>query len=92
MLQFTINHDVSRCEGPGLPLGAVHTALTQRLSRVLWSARARAGGRIRELALPTRRALEVPLTDGSRAQVLMLLPPSWREELRDAAFPVLVQV
>lgn len=29
---------------------------------------------------------------GTRAQVQLLLPPSWREELRDAAFPVLVEV
>lgn len=35
---------------------------------------------------------QVPLPQGWRAQVQLLLPPSWREELRDAAFPVLVEV
>lgn len=45
-----------------------------------------------ELALPTSRTFEVPLPQGARAQVQLLLPPSWREELRDAAFPVLVEV
>ncbi|CAG5099855.1 Similar to DPP10: Inactive dipeptidyl peptidase 10 (Homo sapiens), partial [Cotesia congregata] len=34
----------------------------------------------------------VPLPQGWRAQVQLQLPPSWREELRDAAFPVLVEV
>ncbi|XP_071440893.1 inactive dipeptidyl peptidase 10 [Hetaerina americana] len=45
-----------------------------------------------ELALPTSRTYEVTLSQGARAQVQLLLPPSWREELRDAAFPVLVEV
>ncbi|KOX73169.1 Dipeptidyl peptidase 4 [Melipona quadrifasciata] len=36
--------------------------------------------------------LLVPLPQGWKAQVQLLLPPSWREELRDAAFPVLVEV
>lgn len=48
--------------------------------------------RLRELALPTRRSFEVQLGSGSKARVQLLLPPSWREELRDAAFPVLVHV
>lgn len=48
--------------------------------------------RLRELALPTRRAFDVQLGSGSRARVQLFLPPSWREELRDAAFPVLVHV
>lgn len=44
------------------------------------------------LALPKQKSFEVPLPHGSRAQVQLLLPPSWREELRDAAYPVLVEV
>lgn len=48
--------------------------------------------RIQRLALPTKRSFEVTLQHGTRAQVQLLLPPSWREELRDAAFPVLVEV
>lgn len=48
--------------------------------------------RIRQLALPSRRSFDVQLSSGSKARVQLLLPPSWREELRDAAFPVLVHV
>lgn len=48
--------------------------------------------RLRELALPSQRSFEVQLSSGSKARVQLLLPPSWREELRDAAFPVLVHV
>lgn len=48
--------------------------------------------RLRELALPSRRSFDVHLSSGSKARVQLFLPPSWREELRDAAFPVLVQV
>lgn len=39
-----------------------------------------------------RNNQQVPLPQGWRAQVQLFLPPSWREELRDAAFPVLVEV
>lgn len=39
-----------------------------------------------------KKMLQVPLPQGWKAQVQLLLPPSWREELRDAAFPVLVEV
>lgn len=85
-------HYVLQCDGPGLPVAGVHAARTHRLRRLLWDARARSEPRLRELALPTRRSFEVPLPGGCKAQVLLLLPPSWREELRDAAFPVLVQV
>lgn len=42
--------------------------------------------------LITKLILQVPLPQGWKAQVQLLLPPSWREELRDAAFPVLVEV
>lgn len=48
--------------------------------------------RLRELALPSQRSFVVTLNSGSKARVQLLLPPSWREELRDAAFPVLVHV
>lgn len=50
------------------------------------------GARLAHLALPTVRTFEVPLPMNCRARVQLLLPPSWREELRDAAFPVLVEV
>ncbi|XP_065353378.1 inactive dipeptidyl peptidase 10 isoform X1 [Cloeon dipterum] len=50
------------------------------------------GSRLAQLALPTVKTFEVPLPQNCRARVKLLLPPSWREELRDAAFPVLVEV
>lgn len=47
---------------------------------------------LEKFAMPKQKSIEVPLPQGSRAQVQLLLPPSWREELRDAAYPVLVEV
>jgi inactive dipeptidyl peptidase 10 len=44
------------------------------------------------LAFPQRRSYEIHLQRGTRADVNILYPPSWREELRDAAFPVIVEV
>ncbi|KAH0946792.1 hypothetical protein HN011_002559 [Eciton burchellii] len=83
---------VLHCEGPGLPLAAVHLTSTHKMVRVLYDTRIQRADKLSELALPTRRNFEVPLPQGWRAQVQLLLPPSWREELRDAAFPVLVEV
>lgn len=48
--------------------------------------------RLDEFALPKKHSFEITLQHGTRAQVQILYPPSWREELRDAAFPVLVEV
>ncbi|XP_049787849.1 inactive dipeptidyl peptidase 10 isoform X1 [Schistocerca cancellata] len=83
---------VLQCEGPGLPLAGVHDAVTHRLQRVLFDTRPWRTRRLDELALPQRQSFEVPLQQGYRAHVQLLLPPSWRAELRDAAFPVLVEV
>lgn len=83
---------VLECEGPGLPLAAVHLSSTHRLRRLLYDTRPQRTDRLLALALPKQRMMEVPLPHGARAQVQMLLPPSWREELRDAAYPVLVEV
>ncbi|KAF7996285.1 hypothetical protein HCN44_001917 [Aphidius gifuensis] len=83
---------ILHCEGPGLPLAGVHSVITHKMVRVLYDARIQQGGRLSQLALPTRKSFEVPLPQGWRAQVQLQLPPSWREELRDAAFPVLVEV
>ncbi|XP_029660600.1 dipeptidyl aminopeptidase-like protein 6 isoform X1 [Formica exsecta] len=80
------------CEGPGLPLAAVHMTSSHKMVRVLYDTSIQRAGKLSALALPTRRNFEVPLPQGWRAQVQLLLPPSWREELRDAAFPVLVEV
>jgi inactive dipeptidyl peptidase 10 len=38
------------------------------------------------------KTFDIPLTHGTRASVQILYPPSWREELRDANFPILVEV
>ncbi|XP_043287837.1 inactive dipeptidyl peptidase 10 isoform X2 [Venturia canescens] len=83
---------VLHCEGPGLPLAGVHSMSNHKMVRVLYDTRIQRADRLSQLALPTRRSFEVPLPQGWRAQVQLLLPPSWREELRDAAFPVLVEV
>jgi inactive dipeptidyl peptidase 10 len=59
---------------------------------VLYNTRKQYSKKLEDLALPTQRSFEIPLTHGTRAAVQILYPPSWREELRDAAFPVLVEV
>ncbi|XP_063529706.1 inactive dipeptidyl peptidase 10 isoform X2 [Cydia strobilella] len=87
-----ITHYVLECGGPGPPLAGLHDAQTHKLERILYDTRPYKSVRLRELALPTRRSFDVQLGSGSKARVQLLLPPSWREELRDAAFPVLVQV
>ncbi|XP_024889600.1 dipeptidyl aminopeptidase-like protein 6 isoform X1 [Temnothorax curvispinosus] len=88
----TQGYYVLHCEGPGLPLAGVHMMSTHKMIRVLYDTRLQRADKLSELALPTKRNFEVPLSQGWRAQVQLLLPPSWREELRDAAFPVLVEV
>ncbi|KAF6215218.1 hypothetical protein GE061_009970 [Apolygus lucorum] len=46
-----------------------------------------------EIHHPMRRTGHISLSHGAgKATVQLHLPPSWREELRDAAFPVLVEV
>lgn len=90
--ELGINFYILECQGPGLPLAGVHKADTHRLNRILFDTRIQHSDRLRKLALPTQRSYEISLPHGTRAQVQLLLPPSWREELRDAAFPVLVEV
>ncbi|XP_047544358.1 inactive dipeptidyl peptidase 10 isoform X1 [Vanessa atalanta] len=87
-----ITHYVLECMGPGPPLAGLHDARTHKLERILYDTRPYRSVRLRELALPTRRSFDVQLSSGSKARVQLFLPPSWREELRDAAFPVLVHV
>lgn len=62
------------------------------LTKILYDTRPSHHARLEQLALPTHRSFEITLNHGTRAQVQLFLPPSWREELRDAAFPVLVEV
>ena len=81
-----------QCEGPGLPLGGVHSATEHKLVKLLYDTRPRQGPVLASLALPKQKSFEVALAQGNRAQVQLLLPPSWREELRDAAYPVVVEV
>jgi inactive dipeptidyl peptidase 10 len=74
------------------PSTGVHSSSTHRLLRILYDTRPYRSGKLEELALPLQRSFEIPLPHGTRASVQLLLPPSWREELRDAAYPVLVEV
>ncbi|KAG5874725.1 hypothetical protein JTB14_037241 [Gonioctena quinquepunctata] len=83
---------VLHCEGPGLPLASLHNAITHKFVKILYDTRPSKWPILEKLAMPTKKSFEVPLPQGSRAQVQLLLPPSWREELRDAAYPVLVEV
>lgn len=80
------------CEGPGLPLAGLHSSKTHKLHRILFDFRIQRAEILSQLAMPKRRTFEVPLPQGWRAQVQLLLPPSWREELKKAKFPVLVEV
>lgn len=70
----------------------VHAAKSHKLIKILFDTRNRYSEKLQKLALPISRSIEIPLTHGTRAAVQMYLPPSWREELRDAAYPVLVEV
>lgn len=47
------------CEGPGLPLAAVHLITTHKMIRVLYDTRIQRGDKLSQLALPTRRSFEV---------------------------------
>lgn len=89
---YGISFYILECQGPGLPVSGVHLHKTHSLERILYDKRPFYVERLQKLALPTQRSFEIPLPHGSRAQVQLLLPPSWREELRDAAFPVIVEV
>nr|XP_023020216.1 inactive dipeptidyl peptidase 10 isoform X2 [Leptinotarsa decemlineata] len=83
---------VLHCEGPGLPLASLHNAESHKFVKILYDTRPSRWPLLERLAMPKKKSFEVPLPQGSRAQVQLLLPPSWREELRDAAYPVLVEV
>lgn len=87
-----IDFYILECQGPGLPVSGVHSYRSHSLVKILYDTRPYYSERLQRLALPTKRSFEIPLPHGSRAQVQLLLPPSWREELRDAAFPVVVEV
>lgn len=88
----TFSFYVLHCEGPGLPLAAMHNASTHKVVKIVYDTRLSRWPIIEKFAMPKQKSFEVPLPQGSRAQVQLLLPPSWREELRDAAYPVLVEV
>ncbi|XP_019772128.1 inactive dipeptidyl peptidase 10 isoform X2 [Dendroctonus ponderosae] len=83
---------VLQCEGPGLPLAGMHNSTSHKLLKILYDTRIGHGVLLQDLAMPKKRSFEVPLPQGSLAEVQLLLPPSWREELRDAAYPVVVEV
>ncbi|CAH0556834.1 unnamed protein product [Brassicogethes aeneus] len=83
---------ILQCEGPGLPLSGMHNAQTHKLLKILYDTRPQKMPLLERFAMPKKKSFEVPLPQGSRAQVQLFLPPSWREELRDAAYPVIVEV
>ncbi|XP_014250064.1 inactive dipeptidyl peptidase 10 isoform X2 [Cimex lectularius] len=89
-----ISRYIVECLGPGLPLAGVHTWFNHTiLIEKLYTTRPKYGPKLSTLALPLQRTFHVPLPHGQgKATAQLLLPPSWREELRDAAFPVLVEV
>ncbi|SPP81613.1 prolyl endopeptidase FAP isoform X2 [Drosophila guanche] len=89
---YGIEFYILECQGPGLPVSGVHMHKTHSLVKILYDTRPFYTEKLQKLALPIQRSFEIPLPHGSRAQVQLLLPPSWREELRDAAFPVVVEV
>ncbi|XP_011168172.2 inactive dipeptidyl peptidase 10 isoform X2 [Solenopsis invicta] len=88
----TWGYYVLYCEGPGLPLAGLHKTSTYKMIRELYDTSRQRGAKLSQLALPISRNFEVPLPQGWQAHVQLLLPPSWREELRDAKFPVLIEV
>lgn len=87
-----LSHYVLICEGPGIPFGSVHLATNHSMVKKLFSMKQYCESKMKNLALPKRETLEVNLPQNYKAQVQIWLPPSWREELRDAAYPLLVEV
>lgn len=83
---------ILECQGPGLPLAGVHSTKTHKLLKLLYDTRPQQTPVLAQFALPKQWTFEVSLPQGLRSQVQLLLPPSWRPELRDAAYPVLVEV
>ncbi|KAK9510675.1 hypothetical protein O3M35_005411 [Rhynocoris fuscipes] len=84
---------VVECEGPGLPVASVHSWQNHSMIAPLYSTRHTLSHKLSSLALPSQKTFHVPLPHGmGKATAQLLLPPSWREELRDAAFPVLIEV
>lgn len=87
-----IEYYILECLGPGVPLAGVHSTKNHRLVHLLYDTRPHLQPKLQELALPSRRSFEISLPHGTKAAVQLLLPPSWREELRDAAFPVVLEM
>lgn len=87
-----MQHYALMCEGHRLPLAAMHSARNHTMHVLLYDTKTKQAPLLSQFALPKTKYFEVPLGQGSKAQVQLLLPPSWREELRHAAYPVLVEV
>lgn len=83
---------VLSCDGPRLPLAFLHRTSDHQRVRLLFNTATSHAEALSHLALPTRRSVEVTHSQGYKAYVQFTLPPSWREELRDASFPVLIHV
>lgn len=59
---------------------------------MLYDTRKQFANKLDEIALPKQESFDIQLTHGTRAAVQIQYPPSWRKELRDAAYPVIVEV
>lgn len=83
---------VLQCNGPGLPVAGIFYGRYNNFLRVIYSIRKIYAESMRQYAIPTNVYSSVPLSGGHSARVKLILPPSWRQELRDAAFPVIIQL
>ncbi|XP_065218302.1 inactive dipeptidyl peptidase 10 isoform X2 [Planococcus citri] len=87
-----IEYYVLECNGPSLPTAGIHYTFNHTLRKILFDVHQAKASELKKFALPTSMFESVPLSKGYTARVQLLLPPSWRPELRDAAFPVIIQV
>lgn len=86
-----IDYYVLQCEEQPMPFAGIHHASNGSLIRSLFDEHIKIQN-LERYALPKSRFDRVILPNGYNARVQLLMPPSWRPELRDAAFPVIVQV
>uniref|UniRef100_A0A8D8RBP9 Inactive dipeptidyl peptidase 10 n=1 Tax=Cacopsylla melanoneura TaxID=428564 RepID=A0A8D8RBP9_9HEMI len=83
---------VVSCDGPQLPLAFLHRTSDNSPVRLLFNTSTKYAEMLDKVALPKRQSMEVMHSQGHKAHVQFTLPPSWRPELRDATFPVVIHV
>lgn len=91
LIRIDIENYVIECDEPPLPSAGIHYVSNSSLRQILFREKMRID-QIKKYALPKPMFESIPLPKGYTARVQLLMPPSWRPELRDAAFPVIVQV